>query len=431
VGFGPANIALAVTLEELAPDLKVGFLEARGDADWQPGMLIDGADVQHNPLRDLATPRNPRSRYTFVNYLHENDRLYEHLNLKMEFPLRKEYRDYVRWVASHFSDRVRYGEPVAGLGIMRTADHQPPVYEVKMRGGDRYTSDTLVVAPGRTPYIPGQFAEITGKRVFHATEYLPRLEKLLERGTPSRVAVVGASQSAVEILLDLASRFPSAEVHGIHRSFSLRHKDLSPFSEEVFFPYFVSYYFNSSRESQKELNRHLRTANYASADPDVLNRLYEKIYEEKLDGRKRIVMKPNSEVISAEAGEGTVSVSLGERHRGFVETEEYDFVVLATGFRNLGAGEAEELYPPLLSGLADRLVMDDEGYVSVGHDYALRLAEEPEASSTLFLNGLCETSHGMGDAGSFSLLALRSVTIANALLDRLGASPRYFTGRTA
>jgi L-ornithine N5-monooxygenase len=31
------------------------------------------------------------------------------------------------------------------------------------------------------------------------------------------------------------------------------------------------------------------------------------------------------------------------------------------------------------------------------------------------LNGLCESSHGMGDAGSFSLLALRSKTIAQSL----------------
>ena len=37
----------------------------------------------------------------------------------------------------------------------------------------------------------------------------------------------------------------------------------------------------------------------------------------------------------------------------------------------------------------------------------------------LFLNGLCESSHGIGDAGSFSLLSLRAKTIAESLRKQL------------
>jgi L-ornithine N5-oxygenase len=36
----------------------------------------------------------------------------------------------------------------------------------------------------------------------------------------------------------------------------------------------------------------------------------------------------------------------------------------------------------------------------------------------VYLNGLCESTHGMGDAGSFSLLALRSARIARSLRGR-------------
>src|SRR3954468_1530517 len=61
VGFGPANIGLAVAIEESGWEGSALFLERRAGPDWQPGMLLDGADIQHHPLRDFVTPRNPLS----------------------------------------------------------------------------------------------------------------------------------------------------------------------------------------------------------------------------------------------------------------------------------------------------------------------------------------------------------------------------------
>ena len=37
----------------------------------------------------------------------------------------------------------------------------------------------------------------------------------------------------------------------------------------------------------------------------------------------------------------------------------------------------------------------------------------------IYLNGLCESSHGYGDAGSFSLLALRARDIYESLYKKL------------
>ncbi|KPC77289.1 hypothetical protein ADL35_20825, partial [Streptomyces sp. NRRL WC-3753] len=91
IGFGPANLALAIALDEEGRDFDVHFLEARTGPSWQSAMMLDGSDIQNHPVRDLVSLRNPRSRFTFINYLFENGRLLEHLNVPMEFPLRKEY----------------------------------------------------------------------------------------------------------------------------------------------------------------------------------------------------------------------------------------------------------------------------------------------------------------------------------------------------
>ena len=62
VGFGPANLALAIAFEELDIPLSIHFLDKRVGPGWQDGMLLDSSDIQNHPLRDLVTPRNPRSR---------------------------------------------------------------------------------------------------------------------------------------------------------------------------------------------------------------------------------------------------------------------------------------------------------------------------------------------------------------------------------
>src|SRR5215208_8142900 len=129
VGFGPANLALAICLEEEAEegrrDLKRLFLEIKPRAVWHPGMLLEDSLIQISVLKDLATVRNPRSRFTFLNYLKTQGRLFEFLNLRDLFPTRIEFNDYLRWVAGELEQRVRYGrevlavEPVEGDGEVR------------------------------------------------------------------------------------------------------------------------------------------------------------------------------------------------------------------------------------------------------------------------------------------------------------------------
>jgi L-ornithine N5-monooxygenase len=119
IGFGPANLSLAIALQEDSPRTTAFFLEAEQDPVWQGGMLLDGSNMQNHPCRDLATLRNPRSHYSFLNYLFEQDRLVEHLNLPMEFPLRKEYAQYIQWATNQFSAQVDFGVQVTDVATAR------------------------------------------------------------------------------------------------------------------------------------------------------------------------------------------------------------------------------------------------------------------------------------------------------------------------
>lgn len=419
VGFGPANLALAIAMEESQFHGKVRFFDSKPGPSWQEQMLLPGSDIQNHPLRDLVTPRNPRSRYSFTNFLFENDRLYEHLNLGLEFPLRREYAEYVQWVAQFFANQVTYDARVASISY----NAERELFCLVLTSGEQFLSRSVVVAPGRTPRVPTIYQGLSEQRVFHLTQYHSRLNTLAAQEEPEHIAVVGGSQSAVEIMLDLHQRFPQAIIHNLQRGYGFRLKDTSHFSEQVYFPSFVDYYYQCSADAKTRINSHLHYTNYSAADGDVIHQLYLKIYEDKLSGQERIVMHSFCHVNEVTEHNQRVHFSVSEVNTGEItQLPQMSAVVLATGFRDLGMAEGAERCPAVLNDLYDQILSDSGGVIQIARDYRLE-GKKNAPLGPLYLNGLCESSHGYGDAGSFSLLALRSQEILNSLQQKLKSKP--------
>ncbi|WP_253075199.1 SidA/IucD/PvdA family monooxygenase [Bradyrhizobium sp. 177] len=76
IGAGPANLSLAA-LSAPIPEISLRILEKSESVSWHPGLLIEGAVMQTSPLKDLVTPADPTSAYSFLAYLHEKRRLYK------------------------------------------------------------------------------------------------------------------------------------------------------------------------------------------------------------------------------------------------------------------------------------------------------------------------------------------------------------------
>lgn len=409
IGFGPANLALAIAFEEVAPDVSIRFVETQREPVWQGAMLLDGADVQHHPCRDLVTLRNPRSRYTFINYLFETGRLIDHLNVPLHFPLRKEYAGYLRWATDQFRDLVDFATRATRIDIVDINGAR--LFEVHTDAGRRLHARALCLGTGRTPRVPPPFDVVDDDRVFHSCRYLDRIRGLPT--PPRRVAVFGGSQSAVEVTLDMAQRFPDTEIELIVRTPGLALKDTSPFSEQGYFPAFTDYFHRASRASKDVLNEYMRRTNYSAVDEDILKRLYVLLYEQDLDGRRRVFLRTNRQPVEVAATPDAVTVVLDEVHLDQTERIDVDCVVLATGYRDLGPEPHQEHYPPLLADIISRYQFE-EGHLQVNADYTLVSLTPGEP--VVVLNGLCESSHGIGDAGSFSLLSLRARTIIDGLL---------------
>ncbi len=404
LGFGPANLAIAVALEEdrrvREHGLRYCFLEKKPAFEWHGGMLLDDSRMQISFLKDLATLRNPASRYTFVNYLHQKQRLEAFINISTFTPSRMEYNDYLGWAAGHFNDRVHYGEEVIAVETVLDGSEISRVKVVSRLADGRTRARitrNLVVSIGGEPVVPEVFRPLRGdSRVMHSSGYLERIQACNE---PRRLAVIGSGQSAAEIFNDLCGRYPNAEVSMVMRSQALRPADDSPFVNEIFDPSYTDVIYGQPQETREAFIQANAQTNYSVVNLDLIESIYHRLYLQKVCGHAPHNLLPQRRIEAVEAGaQGIRLAMLGPEGR---EDRLFDAVVLATGYRRDG-------YKRLLEGLQEHL---GEG---VERDY--RLSCQPQMSAGIYLQGCCEASHGLSDT-LLSVLAIRSQEVVNALLD--------------
>ncbi len=404
IGFGPSNVALAIALQEQAQgggrEVDALFIERQNSFAWHPHMLLDHAHMQISFLKDLATQRNPSSRYTFLNYLHKKSRLQDFINLKTFFPSRHEFNDYLSWAAGHFADQVAYGEEVMEV-LPEMRDGRVALLRVRARSADGRITErrtrALVVSVGGSANVPEAFQPFSGDaRVFHSSRYL---EAIRGHGDARRVAVIGAGQSAAEIFLDLHNRGGVA-VDLITRARAFKPSDDSPFVNEIFNPEYTDYVFGHGEPERAALIREFLNTNYAAPDLDLIQDIYEVLYRQKVSGvhKHRFLRRHDVQRVLA-TGQG-ITLTLGDLDRGTTDTACYQAIVLATGYQRI-------THHRLLASMGDYL-----GDFSVDRNY--RIQTGSDFLPAIYLQGCCEPSHGLSDT-LLSITSVRTAEISQAL----------------
>ncbi|MGW2211313.1 SidA/IucD/PvdA family monooxygenase [Streptomyces sp. NPDC001781] len=421
-GFGPSGISLAAAAEDhddahpADPPLTAAYLERAANSAWQPYQVLPGTDIQHHFLRDLATPRDAASRFGFVPFLQQSGRFYE-FTLLGGYVSRLEWSSYVQWAAAQVRQRPTYHrevvsvEPVTdGDGVVRTAR----VLSRDPRDGSTYEDlgRNVVVATGHRPHIPDVFREAAGERVFHAHEFLLRAATLPAppEGRPMRWAVIGAGQTAGEIILHLHGSDPRTETHSLVRHAGFRMYELGHFSNEVYFPKETDYVFGLERQARDRVMEQARATNYAAVDPDVSTALYAASYQDKLTGANRLSMHRRTEVTRVQVRDDGVLLETAEVFTGSKGSLEVDAVVLCTGY-------TEPRIPDQLAPFASLLAYEDDGLpvVTRGH----RAVTTGGCEVGIYLDGVTEWRHGIASATSFSQMAVKADAVHRDLREQL------------
>ena len=406
IGFGPSNIAFAAALadeNEAHPDkaqLTALFLESSPATVWHPGMLLPDAVMQIAFPKDLATLRNPRSRFTFFNYLFENNRLTDFINLQTFFPSRQEIADYIQWAARNVPVDVQYGTSVTSID---TDGDIAVVNTVDADGNTQhYRARAVLLGTGLNPSLPDGLTE--NDRVSHSVHILPFLEQFREHNTTTpnkKLAVLGGGQSAAEIAKYLHATFPDSEVHLIHTRYGLTPSDDSPFANRVFDPDAVDKWHAAPVEERERLRAVHAGTNYTAVDPDLLNELFRLTYKERLDGKKRLFIHDTTYVTSITETPDGVQLQLENSMDSTTETLNADMLICGTGFHE---SDPREFFVDL-----SHIPVDENGRVIVERDYRLATGDTP--APAIYLCGGVEHSHGF----SSSLLSLVSIRAGDVL----------------
>jgi L-ornithine N5-oxygenase len=169
---------------------------------------------------------------------------------------------------------------------------------------------------------------------------------------------------------------------------------------EIFNPEQTATFYDRPAETRRSINAANRNTNYSVVRPELLDRIYNTLYHQRLRHESehhwphRIL--PHRAVLAVAApSSDTVRLELQRTPRSEPsrETVEYDLVVLATGYRHNGH---EELLAPLLKSAAATAERSDGERWTVGKDYRLHVAGvdvSPDAG--IWLQGCNEETHGV------------------------------------
>ncbi|KAL2070806.1 hypothetical protein VTL71DRAFT_13832 [Oculimacula yallundae] len=430
IGFGPASLAIAIALHDaqISPSPKALFLEKQTQFAWHAGMQLPGAKMQISFLKDLATPRDPRSKFTFLNYLFDQGRLNQFINLGTFLPTRLEYEDYLRWCAGHFEreGRVLYGMGVESVSVAEKDEQgQVTSWDVTSRStesGELVTRRArhVVIAVGGRPVIPSNLRGL--KHVAHSSQFSSTIARIQEReavgGRKLRFAVVGGGQSAAEIFNDLWTRFPDASVRLIIKGASLRPSDDSPFVNEIFDPERVSSIYAQPPDERTASIALDRGTNYGVVRLTLLEHIYEHLYMQRLthpttsSSEIPALIIPNRTVLSAaQSSDSSVLLKLGdsnESKRGEEEELEVDYVFTATGY-------VRNSHEEMLDGVKSLLPGGNEGKWDVGRDYRVIFEEGAVSEKAgVWLQGCNEKTHGLSDT-LLSILSIRGGELVESM----------------
>ncbi|MGX7877075.1 lysine N(6)-hydroxylase/L-ornithine N(5)-oxygenase family protein [Mesorhizobium sp. ORM6] len=395
MGAGPSNLSLACQIHEQVGQGAL-FLDRQVDFRWHPGSAFDSSELQVSCFQDLVTLVNPRSAYTFINYLHENGRLYHFLNAQFEAVLKAEFEQYLNW-AFHRNPLVRGGEAVR---------------EIRFDGEFRVRTENavlgarnVVVGIGRQPRIPPEFQGWTGRNLFHSSELLhinPEVHK-------KHVCVVGGGQSGAEMLLHLVGRpeeWRPATITWISQSENYLPVDNTPFTNELFTPCLSDRFVAMSEPQRTLLLRRFILASEAISE-DTLRTVYQALYRHAFleANRCEITLRPGctiSQCINAGAGHRlTLQHGMGEAEEVTAEV-----VILASGYENA--------VPGFLEPMADRLERIDDQFV-IREDFSVCWDGPPDRR--IFVQNASLGQRGPADPIP-SLLAWRARRILDSLLGR-------------
>ncbi|UUI03874.1 SidA/IucD/PvdA family monooxygenase [Oceanobacillus jeddahense] len=406
IGIGPFNLSLAALTNDLQ-EIDILFLEQEASFDWHPGMLIEGMDLQTPFIADLVTLADPTNRFSYLNYLHEHNRMYQFFFFNRFTIPREEYNTYCKWVSSRL-DNCQFGQCVTDVEIVPGKSYYAVTAQSTNDNSEEiFYAKHIILGTGSIPNIPEALQGFPEEDITHTSRYA-YLADTLKQG--NSITVVGSGQSASEVFYDLLKdqKHNGYDLTWFTRSSGIFQKEDTGLGKEVFSPEYVDYFHNLALEDRMESLKNLSTIRNG-VDPNLLEKIYELLYNRSIESTlQQITIQTNTAVNAIERNvnpkKSTYNLDCEQWQKGENFTYPADKVILATGYK--------PHLPDWLDKFYKEIGWEDEKRFRVTSDYRLVFKDDRENQMYTLTN--IEHSHG-SSATNLGLSVLRNQKIINSV----------------
>ena len=157
IGAGPFNLSVAALLNKVS-GMQAAFFDKKPRFNWHPGLMLDDAKLQTSWMKDLVTPADPTSPFSFLNFLVQKGRFYSFINAEQSAISRQEFAQYLAWVAEQLPS-AQFGSHVREINYKQN--------KFWLRFDDKIISaDHLCVGTGTQPFVPSFATKTTEESAF-------------------------------------------------------------------------------------------------------------------------------------------------------------------------------------------------------------------------------------------------------------------------
>jgi lysine N6-hydroxylase len=402
IGIGPFNLGMAV-LSQPIKELNCLFFEQKKEFSWHTGMLIENTTLQVPFLADLVLPVDPTSRFTFINYLKEIQRLFKFCIKEDNFITRKEYVNYCKWVVAQL-DNCHFGHTVKNaLYVNEKGCYELTVVNTGSNLERVYFTKRLIIGIGTNPHIQEFAKEHLSGQVFHNSSYL--YNKLQAVASSKTISIVGSGQSAGEIFYDLLKETVnhSFNLNWFTRSSRFFPMEYAKLTHEFTSPDYINYFYSLTAEKKEKVLKE-QDVLYKGMNIALINSIYDALYQRDLEESDNAIhLTTNCELKDISKGKtGDLSLRFYHREQEKEFSWSTDTLILSTGY-------CFEL-PSFLHKIRDRIQWDNKGRFAVNRNYSIDAAQ----NEIFVLNAELHT-HGFL-APDLGMAPYRNATILNEIL---------------
>ncbi len=391
VGIGPFNLSLSALAQ--ATPINTLFLDKKKEFSWHQLCPIASAELQVSYLKDLVVPVDPTNRFSFLNYLVSENRIYEFLNRRTSTISRYEFNLYYKWVAEQIPSLI-FGQEVIGLGYTKEC------FIVSTRDRE-YKCKNLCIGTGKVENVGFDI----GQEIEHKVHYYSKYRATRFSGLET-ILVVGGGQSGAEVVYDLLSKQKVQRIIWVSSRNNLLSLDDTSFVNEFYGPSYRDHFMHLE-DQIKEEELHKQKMSSDGVSVELINELYNLFYENKYLNEKKVEIEVlfSTRVESIGKCDTRVEASISSDFSGELKVlKDIDSVIVATGFA--------PFIPPFLVDFMDQVCVDPLRPL-INRD--LSISPSSDLPGKVFMQNRARMSHGLQDS-NLALVSYRNALIINALL---------------